>query len=280
MDINLPLILMIAVGVTGLVCLFDLVFLASRRKARVAMVDKQFDGRLTEEQKETDEAYLKATAKARSDSPALDGVIEFSKSFFPVLALVFVLRSFLVEPFQIPSGSMIPTLKVGDFIVVNKFTYGIRMPVIRSKLLNINQPKRGDVVVFFPPHEDRYFIKRLIGVPGDRIRYDQHTLYINGELVPQKLLRYGAVPSCRVMEETLEGETFTTQKCVSRSALLEDSWVVPEGHYFMMGDNRDNSQDSRVWGPVPDSNIVGKAFAVWMHWDKGFPSFKTARFID
>ena len=258
MDIDLPLILMVAVTVTGVIWLLD-IFVFARKREKEAR------------------------------EPAL---VEYSKSFFPVLFLVFFLRSFLVEPFQIPSGSMIPTLQVGDYIAVNKFSYGVRMPVFRTKLFNVTEPKRGDVVVFFPPNEDRYFIKRLVGLPGDGIRYVNHELFINGEKqqydeltaeelaeVPgseeEKLCSYrGDV--LKVVKETLGEKVHNVQKCTQPSSVsINGSWVVPEGHYFMMGDNRDNSRDSRVWGAVPEKNLVGKAFAVWMHWPElaSLPSF-------
>ena len=248
MDINFPLILVILVFVSGLVTLIDKLFLAKRRE------------------KEAQEPTL----------------VEYSKSFFPVLLVVLVLRSFLVEPFQIPSTSMVPTLEVGDFILVNKFTYGIRLPVIRNKVIDINDPKRGDVMVFFPPHEKRYFIKRVIGLPGDRIDYVNNQLFINEKRVSEKLLaRLPANrPLIELYDETLGEVEHKTRKMIAFSnqsfnERYTKGFIVPEGHYFMMGDNRNNSSDSRVWGPVPEENIVGKAFAIWMHWEglSSLPSF-------
>jgi len=305
MDINFPLILVIAVFVTGAVALFDWLFLRKERRSALQVVENQFKGvDLNDEKKRA--AYDKAR-EAAAQEPTL---VEYSKSFFPVLAIVLVLRSFIVEPFQIPSESMVPTLEVGDFILVNKFTYGIRLPVIRTKVIDINDPERGDVMVFFPPGESRYFIKRVIGVPGDRIRYQDNTLYLNGEEVEQELVREEAAetrtgkwrdrpPHCttaessyRVMEETINGHSHLIRECKVASRLSESlSWtpsrsvrqsfvdsetiVVPDDHYFMMGDNRDNSSDSRVFGFVPEERIVGKAFAIWMHWEKlwSLPSF-------
>jgi signal peptidase I len=237
MDINFPLILVCAVAVTGIIVLIDKLFLRAKRKP------------------ETKE-------------PAW---VDFSRSFFPVLLLVLVLRSFLLEPFKIPSSSMVPTLQVGDFILVNKYTYGLRLPVINTKILSINEPKRGDVMVFFPPNDKRYFIKRVIGVPGDEIRYIDRVVYINGEAMKQELI--GALPpenpAAFLLKEDLgTGVIHLMQKRLTPSDLvLPYGYRVPEGHYFMMGDNRDNSSDSRVWGAVPEDRIVGKAFAVWMHWD-------------
>ena len=209
-----------------------------------------------------------------------EGAIEFTGSLAPVLGLVLVLRSFVVEPFQIPSSSMVPTLKVGDFILVNKWTYGIRLPVVRSKLIDINQPQRGDVMVFFPPHEERYFIKRVVGLPGDEIHVLNGVLYVNGDKMSQRVLPdEEAAPRSVVMTEDLTGVEHAIQKRLLPTRLSQNfTAVVPEGHYFMMGDNRDNSSDSRVWGPVPEERIVGRAFARWMFWDKFFslPSFERA----
>ena len=195
---------------------------------------------------------------------------ETAKSFFPILLLVFVLRSFVIEPFKIPSSSMVPTLLINDFILVNKFTYGIRLPVLRTKILDINEPQRGDVMVFFPPNDKRYFIKRVMGVPGDHIRYVNHALYINGERMEQVLLEElpPENPQNFVMRESLpDGSSHLMRKRLIPSILSRHVDItVPEGHYFMMGDNRDNSSDSRRWGFVPEENLVGEAFAVWMHW--------------
>jgi len=243
-----------------------------------------FEG-MSDVEKEADDAYQNALA-ASSQEPM---VIEYSKSFFPVLALVFVLRSFFFEPFQIPSESMLPTLEVGDFIVVNKFAYGVRLPIVRNKVIDIKDPERGDVMVFFPPNDDRYFIKRVIGLPGDKIQYINHDLFINDELVKTEWLR-AEVPSvsepCRflqgtnnVFEETIGESVHLSRKCTVPGNLSRNgTWVVPQGHYFMMGDNRDNSRDSREWLYVPEENIVGKAVAVWMHWNPIFslPSFSRA----
>lgn len=210
--------------------------------------------------------------------------MEYAKSFFPVLFIVLVLRSFLVEPFQIPSASMVPTLEVGDFILVNKYTYGIRLPVVGTKVVDLNSPKRGDVMVFFPPGKDIYFIKRVIGLPGDEIRYINNVLYINGEKQSQALVASlpAGEPQYQLMTETVDGIDHAMQKHIVPGRLSRHGvWVVPEGHYFMMGDNRDNSSDSREWGFVPEENIVGKAFAIWMHWESltSIPSFSRVGWI-
>ena len=206
-----------------------------------------------------------------------EGLAEFMGSLAPVLGFVLILRSFIIEPFQIPSSSMVPTLKVGDFILVSKWTYGLRLPVLRSKIVEVDSPKRGDVMVFFPPHVDRYFIKRVVGLPGDEIHVLNGVLYINGEKMTQTASLEEAVDDRSVaMTENLMGVEHAIQKRVLPTRLSQNfTAVVPEGHYFMMGDNRDNSSDSRVWGPVPEGRIVGKAFARWMFWDKFFslPSF-------
>ncbi|WP_444921606.1 signal peptidase I [Microbulbifer sp. CnH-101-G] len=249
MDINLPLILLWLVVISGGIWLVDSLFFARRRKKEGG--DKQED-------------------------PV---IVEYAKSFFPILAIVFVLRSFIVEPFQIPSGSMIPTLQVGDFILVNKYEYGLRLPVSRKKVVDIGEPQRGDVMVFFPPHmNDTYFIKRVIGLPGDKIELKNNVLYVNGELAPQELIQ--AIPPVNpqqeILWENLYGKRHLMQKNVRASQYGNFSGVVPEGHFFMMGDNRDNSLDSRAWGFVPERDVVGKAFAIWMHWDHllSLPSFK------
>ena len=206
-----------------------------------------------------------------------EGAVEFVASLAPVLGLVLVLRSFVIEPFQIPSSSMVPTLKVGDFILVSKWTYGIRLPVLRNKIIEIDSPQRGDVMVFFPPHEERYFIKRVIGLPGDEIHVLDGVLYFNGDKMSQKVLQDEiAAPRSVVMTEDLGSLEHAMQRRMVPTRLSQNfTAVVPEGHYFMMGDNRDNSSDSRVWGPVPEERIVGKAFARWMFWDKflSLPSF-------
>ena len=209
-----------------------------------------------------------------------EGGIEFIGSLAPVLGLVLLLRSFVVEPFQIPSRSMLPTLKVGDFILVSKSTYGIRLPVLRTKLVDISSPKRGDVMVFFPPHEDRYFIKRVVGLPGDKVQVLNGVLYVNGEQMEQVLMPEEATSARSVvMTENLVGSQHLIQKRISPTRLSQSyTSMVPDGHYFMMGDNRDNSSDSRVWGPVPEERIVGKAFARWMFWNNflSVPSFDRA----
>ena len=265
MSINFPLLLVLAVLVSGALALLDLIVLAPRRRAAVA----SYEGSVGQ----PDQSELDRLNK----EPLL---VEYGKSFFPVLAIVLVLRSFLVEPFQIPSGSMKPTLEVGDFILVNKFAYGIRLPVLDTKVIEVGEPQRGDVMVFrYPSDPSINYIKRVVGLPGDHIRYgSDKRLFVNGAPVAEQLLgkASGVLGSAVLYKEQLGDVEHLIRKETRRHAEPLREWVVPEGHYFMMGDNRDNSNDSRYWndpqlademqGMVPDENIVGKAFAVWMSW--------------
>ena len=225
--------------------------------------------------------------KLRSKNAPEPFWVEWGASFFPVILIVFVLRSFLFEPFKIPSGSMIPTLLVGDFILVNKFTYGIRLPVINKKIISINNPQRGDVMVFrYPEDPSLDYIKRVVGLPGDTVAYQNKQLTINGKPVemskiadylhPERLYyseQYLAKMSNvehRLLNDT-DAPAFIPE--VARFPYRENctynaagvTCKVPDGHYFMMGDNRDNSRDSRAWGFVPEQNIVGKAFFIWLN---------------
>lgn len=197
--------------------------------------------------------------------------IEYSRSFFPVLFVVLLLRSFVVEPFRIPSGSMLPTLLIGDFILVNKFSYGIRLPVVHYRLVDTGKPARGEVAVFrFPGDPSEDYIKRVIGLPGDRIAYVDKQLSINGQPVVkvaqgayEAVDRMSGLP---VYAEEIGGHRFRTLIDPDRPG-VEGETVVPPGHYFVMGDNRDHSNDSRYWGFVPEENLVGRAFIIWMNWD-------------
>ncbi|OEY66905.1 signal peptidase I [Marinobacter sp. X15-166B] len=259
MDIDFPLILVVLTFATGLVWLADSVLFRSRRQGARAAAEA---GSAGADGNEVTEPYL----------------VELSRSFFPVLAIVLVLRSFLLEPFQIPSGSMLPTLEVGDFILVNKFSYGLRLPVIGTKVVPLGDPERGDVMVFKYPEDGKTnYIKRVIGLPGDHVRYRNKTLYINGEPVESRFV--ARLPPVVLKREQLgaaEHDIFVTLG--GRSGVGEGEWVIPQGEYFVMGDNRDNSNDSRFWGTVADELVVGKAFAIWMHWDSftSLPSFKRA----
>ncbi|WP_248768425.1 signal peptidase I [Pseudomonas sp. MWU12-2345] len=283
MSLNFPLLLVIAVAVCGVLALFDLIFLAPRRRSAIAA----YQGSVAQPDGEVVEKLNK--------EPLL---VEYGKSFFPVLFIVLVLRSFLVEPFQIPSGSMKPTLDVGDFILVNKFSYGIRLPVIDQKVIQVSDPQRGDVMVFrYPSDPNVNYIKRVVGLPGDVVRYtSDKKLFVNGQPVAEQLVgaEPGMLGSAELYKEQLGAAEHLIRKEMGRYRAPPDhEWTVPAGHYFMMGDNRDNSNDSRYWddpnipkellGMVPDENIVGKAFAVWMSWPEPklshFPNFSRVGLI-
>jgi signal peptidase I len=255
MSINFPLILVLATSFTGLVWLIEIFVLKPKREP------------------------LSADTETGSREPL---IVEYSISFFPVLFVVLVLRSFLAEPFQIPTGSMIPTLKIGDFILVNKFAYGIRLPVIGTKIIDIGEPKNGDVMVFIPPHEDQYFIKRVIGIPGDTIRYAEKKLTINGEEQSQTFIAKipPNQPEYLVFEEIVGGVDHIIHKNIYRDDRVQE-WIVPEGKYFMMGDNRDQSSDSRYWGYASEEYIVGQAFAIWLNKEPGLkiPGFSNNGWI-
>ena len=201
-------------------------------------------------------------------------LVEYARSFFPIVLIVLLLRSFIAEPFRIPSGSMMPTLLVGDFILVNKFTYGIRLPVINKKIIELSEPNRGDIVVFrYPKDPTVDYIKRIVGLPGDKVVYSNKKLTINDLPVQQtSLASYQGLGQGEEMsgaEDLLENLTGVEHRILIRNGTptVEFVYVVPEGNYFAMGDNRDNSNDSRYWGPVPEANLVGKAFFIWMSWD-------------
>lgn len=253
MEMSFALILVILAAVTGVIWLIDALFLAKRR--RVASSDP--------------------------DSSRQPVLVEYARSFFPVIVAVLIFRSFIAEPFRIPSGSMMPTLDVGDFILVNKFAYGLRWPVLDSKFLDIGEPRRGDVVVFrYPRDPSQNWIKRVIGLPGDVISFHDHTLMINGTVVPKQNTRpYAddgskespemANVGTRVSQEDLLGVEHAILTIPGMSRSPQGTWTVPQGQYFVMGDNRDNSMDSRYWGFLPEKNLVGKAFLIWLSW-RGF----------
>ncbi|MBE66491.1 MAG: signal peptidase I [Gammaproteobacteria bacterium] len=278
MDIDFSLVLVILVSISGGLWLLDVLLIKrSRLEAIQNYTLTQARGKKNSE--------IESTVAELSKEPL---VIEYAKSFFPVLFLVLVLRSFLIEPFQIPTGSMIPTLNVGDFILVNKYAYGVRLPVVGTKIVSVDDPKRGEVMVFIPPHENKYYIKRVIGLPGDTVRYENKSLFINGEPIEKEFVENITVnTSIGDLAGTLSSENLgsvihpTQHIDAAGGRRLRTTWVVPNGHYFMMGDNRDNSADSREWGPVSEENIVGKAIAVWMHKEPGLnlPTFFENRLI-
>ena len=243
MSINLALILVLLTAFSGVVVLFN-------------------------------RFWYQAKAESGDGHSAIDTIVEYSRSFFPVLLFVLVVRSFIFEPFRIPSGSMMPTLVDGDYIFVKKYSYGLRWPVIEKKFFETGMPERGDVVVFrLPSNPSVNYIKRVVGLPGDIVLYDNGRLSINGDEVP---LEDGTDLETGVVgffyTETLDDREHAVRHSVD---LAERSTggsrvfrsVVPDGHYFMMGDNRDNSQDSRFIGAIPETHLVGEAVRIWMHMD-------------
>jgi signal peptidase I len=251
------IILVILTTFTGVVWLVDKLFLARRRIAGAGLLD---DG----------------------EEPV---VIDYSKAFFPVLAIVLILRSFVAEPFRIPSNSMMPTLLTGDFILVNKFAYGLRLPITNKKFLDLGEPQRGDVVVFhFPgrtpddPNKGVDFIKRVIGLPGDRIGYHDNQVLVNGNPIPYTEIgtytgrgRGAEMTGSLELRENLPGRPHSVLESTASPFMDpgEGDWEVPRGHYFVMGDNRKNSDDSRYWGVLPEGQLRGRAFLIWMSWDGG-----------
>ncbi len=249
------IMLVILVG-TGAIWGLDRLLLAEGRERRAKALLQ--DGKDAE------------AARARREP----GYVEYARAFFPVILIVFLIRSFLTEPFRIPSGSMLPSLYIGDFILVNKFSYGVRIPVINSKIMDIGRPKRGEVMVFrFPGNPSINYIKRVVGIPGDHILYKDKKLYINGTPMDQADGRpyffesgSDAQGEALRLTENLDGVKHSILTTGRIDPPLPEI-VVPEGEYFVMGDNRDHSNDSRYWGFVPDQNLVGKAFLVWFSWD-------------
>lgn len=287
---NFALILFVLMVVTGIIWVLDVFYLAKQRRAAADRALAEYDARtakLTADGIRLD-SHQNAREKIEAEHLRQPTWIEYSGSFFPVIALVFVLRSFLFEPFKIPSSSMVPTLLVGDLILVNKFTYGIRLPIINQKIIQLNDPQRGDVMVFkYPKDMSQDYIKRVVGVPGDKITYENKRLTVNGKPISYAPLEdYLEEESLNYKKQFKENLSGTEHRILNddRAGTLNLSDVgdfpgkeactytydgftctVPAGNYFMMGDNRDNSADSRYWGFVPDRNIVGKAVAVWMN---------------
>ena len=285
---NFALLLMVATAITGLYWLAErFFFLPQRRRDAQQLQDSQSERSAALAQQGFAQADVQDIASARQKLLMQPWWLDWTAGLFPVILAVFVLRSFLFEPFKIPSGSMIPTLRVGDLILVNKFHYGVRLPVFNNKVLANNEPQRGDVMVFrYPPQPSLDYIKRVIGVPGDEVAYLNKRLTINGQPVQRsnqpdffdgEQMRY-----TKQFGEQLDNRRYNTLNDDMRSSFVSPIadfpfrdncrypaegvvCKVPQGHYFMMGDNRDNSLDSRFWGFVPEANIVGKAFFVWMN---------------
>jgi len=259
MNFDFPALLVAATFFTGFAWAIDALILAPQRRRKVAA--------LVERGAAPDSGQVVTTLKEST-------FVEYCKSFFPVILAVLLLRSFLVEPFRIPSNSMMPTLLTGDFILVNKFSYGIRLPVLNSKIISMGEPERGDVVVFrYPKDPSIDYIKRVVGLPGDKVGYYNKIVYINGEPAGQVpagvYIGVGSGISMSGASERQEqlGDASHDILVMPRTPGLEGEYLVGEDEYFVMGDNRDNSNDSRYWGAVPESNLVGKAFRVWMNWD-------------
>ena len=249
MNIDFSLVLAIVILVAGSIWAIDALFFAPKR---------------------TKSDEIDAEGNNLTNEPPL---VEFSRFIFPVVLIVFILRGFIAEPFRIPSGSMLPTLEVGDFILVSKFNYGVRLPVINKKIIDLGIPEKGDVIVFrYPENPSIDYIKRVIGVPGDEIGYYNKILYINGKMAEQQPKGDYSVGyyNFKRSAEKLPKPEINHDILVSDLQPASDFvLVVPDKSYFVMGDNRDNSRDSRVWGFVPDENLVGRAFFVWMSWEWG-----------
>lgn len=284
---NFALLLMMATLVTGIYWIAEkLVFLPQRKKA-AEQLQMEHDARRAALQQQGFSQIEGDVDTARQQLLAQPWWLDWTAGLFPVILAVFVLRSFLFEPFKIPSGSMIPTLRVGDLILVNKFHYGIRLPVFNTKLIANNDPQRGDVMVFrYPPQPSLDYIKRVVGLPGDEVAYLNKSLTVNGQPVPKaaqpEFFDSDSMRYAKQFRETLGSRSYNTLNDDDRPAFIPGATEfpfndscrysvegvvckVPEGHYFLMGDNRDNSLDSRYWGFVPEANIVGRAFFVWMN---------------
>ncbi|MGH8224275.1 MAG: signal peptidase I [Woeseiaceae bacterium] len=236
MSINLALILTLLTAFSGAVVLLDKFYLSRQR--------------------------------AGGDDTRPGVIVEYSRSFFPVLLFVLIIRSFIFEPFRIPSGSMMPTLLQGDYIFVKKYSYGLRLPVIEKKIVETGEPERGDVVVFRLPSDPGVnYIKRVIGLPGDEIVYENHRLTVNGRTMPLAAAADANPSAAPVFIETLGDREHAILITAPQRKLMDGRHTVPAGYYFVMGDNRDNSRDSRYIGAIPESHLVGEAVRIWMHMD-------------
>jgi signal peptidase I len=286
-DGNFSLLLFLAAVVTGIYWLAEKLYFLPQRRKTAAEFDAGLARRRDELNRQGISRVDEPSGEARSRLLMQPWWLDWTAGLFPVIVVVFLLRSFLFEPFKIPSGSMIPTLLINDLILVNKFSYGVRLPVVNTKIIELGSPQRGDVMVFrYPPKPSLDYIKRVIGVPGDEVAYLDKKLTVNGKPLPKTSLPdYFDADSMRYskqFEESAGGKTYKLLNDDDRPAFVAGAedfpfrencrysgqgvvCKVPEGHYFMMGDNRDNSLDSRYWGFVPEKNIVGKAFFVWMN---------------
>lgn len=272
LGLDFPTILVFFTFLTGIVWAIDSLILAKRRKK---IAEESIPEGVTAEIKRESDAEAE-----KDDFRSQNWFVDTCRSLFPVIFAVLIIRSFIAEPFKIPSDSMVPTLVNGDFILVNKFSYGVRLPVVGTKIIDVGEPVKGDVVVFkYPKHPNIDYIKRVVAVPGDRISYINKVILINGQPIKQTL--YGQIgitnrgDKVLAYEEDLAGVKHMIYR-VEGDPFPADYWrpselfgqgvVVPEGHYFVMGDNRDNSQDSRFWGFVPEELLKGKAFFIWFNW--------------
>ena len=295
---NFALLLLVATVVTGIYWLAERFHFLPQRRAAAVRLEAETASRRAELLRMGIDKVDTDTREAQQKLLMQPWWLDWTAGLFPVIAAVFLLRSFLFEPFKIPSGSMIPTLQIGDLILVNKFHYGIRLPVANTKVTAGTPVQRGDVMVFrYPPKPSVDYIKRVVGIPGDEVAYLNKKLTINGQPVASEALPdyfdESVMRYFRHERESLPGKTHQIIIDNERPAFIPgvDEFPfrdhchynvegvvckVPEGHYFMMGDNRDNSLDSRYWGFVPDKNIVGKAFFVWMNFGnfKRIGSFK------
>ena len=281
---NFALILFVLTVVTGIFYVAERMKFLPERRAKAEETVRRFE----EDNREALERMEPSVVDARNDLRAKllrqPWWLEYTAGLFPVIAIVFLLRSFLFEPFRIPSGSMLPTLHVGDFILVNKYDYGLRLPVANTKVLEIGAPKRGDVIVFrYPVDTSIDYIKRVVGVPGDTVEYRNKVLYVNVEqklAAPRDFIDENTMVTLTEYDETLGDVTHLVAFDHRRTSWVPEGAIskkeptctyneagfickVPEGHYFAMGDNRDNSEDSRYWGFVPDENLVGRAVLIW-----------------
>lgn len=253
-NIDFPFILVVAVIFAGVVSLIDVLFFAKKR---------------------------------RKNDSRMPIIIEYSRSFFPVLLLVLIIRSFIFQPYRVPTGSLEPTVLPGDFIAVSQYAYGLRLPVLGTKILPINEPKKGDIALFYWPVNPKIiFVKRVVGTPGDKLEYKNKILYVNGEEMKQTSLGMaeniepGRLPiPVEKRRENLMGVEHDIFVLKDGGWTGEGKYEVPEGHYFMMGDNRDFSDDSRSWGLVPENALIGKAFAILLSWDSNNTTVRTDRFF-